>query len=245
MSDFIVLVPARYGSSRFPGKPLSKIHDKYMIEYVAQNCQESGFDYAIVTDNEEIESAVKSFRGNIVRVNDDVSTGSARIALAYERFFKDKGYKFVVNVQGDEPLLDANSIRKIGQAHEQSRYDIFTAVKKRSSREELYLNPNIVKCIKSPITNQCLYFSRASVPYDRDQEGLDWYQHIGVYSYRVEALLKFNQLEESYCESKEKLEQLRALENGMTIGACEIDINLIGVDTPEDIKRVEGVLSGK
>ena len=242
MSDFLILVPARYGSSRFPGKPVAKISNKPMIQYVVENCQASGFDYAVVTDNDEIQACVEEFSGNIVRVDDDVSTGSERIALAYQRYFADKSYKYIINVQGDEPLLTSEIIKAIGVAHANSDFDMYTAVKERSSTEEAFKNSNIVKCIKSSITNQCLYFSRESIPCSRENEAHNWFQHIGVYSYKVEVLNKFVELQESEYENLEKLEQLRALENGMTIGGLAIDLNLIGVDTPEDIAKIEGVL---
>lgn len=242
MSDFLILVPARFGSTRFPGKPLAKINNKPMIQYVSENCEKSGFDYAIVTDNAQIEECVKSFGGKVVRVDDDVTTGSERIALAYQRHFKGKGYSYVINVQGDEPLLTGEIIKSVGAAHKCSQFDIYTAVKERVSSEPDFLNPNIVKCVKSPITNQCLYFSREKIPFSREKKAYNWFQHIGLYSYKVEALNKFVGLEVSSLEDLEKLEQLRAIENGLTIGAKEIELTLIGVDMPEDIKKIEGVL---
>ncbi len=243
MSNALILVPARYGSSRFPGKPLAKINEIPMIQYVVQNCQTSGFDYAVVTDNDEIEAFVKSISGNVVRVDDDVTTGSARIALAYERYFSNKNYDYIVNVQGDEPLLKGETIKGIVSEHEKTNYDIFTGVKRRLSSEEAFSNPNVVKCIFSEVSKQCLYFSRASVPFRRDDGPFDWYQHIGIYCYKPEALKKFVELPEGYFEDLEKLEQLRALENNLTLGAIELKINLIGVDTPADIHKIEGALS--
>lgn len=240
MSDFLILVPARFGSSRFPGKPLFKIHDKPMIHYVVENCQQSGFDFSVVTDNEDIENCVRQISDNVVRVDDDVTTGSERIALAYQRYFSDKNYKYIINVQGDEPLLLGSIISEIGKAHSNTEFDIFTGVKERKSTDPAYKNSNVVKCILSNATQQCLYFSRESIPYSRDKEKFSWHQHIGVYSYKVEALERFVTLKESRVEKLEKLEQLRALENGMTIGALTIDLNLIGVDTPEDIAKIEG-----
>lgn len=243
MSKTLILVPARYNSSRFPGKPLAKIHNKAMIEYVVQNCEQSGFDYAIVTDDSRIEDYVKSVDGQVVRIDDPVETGSERIALAYQRYFADKNYDYVVNVQGDEPLLTGNIIKEVGMAHEASPYDIFTGVKRRKSSEESFKNSNIVKCVYVKKTSACLYFSRESIPHCRDGEEHDWHQHIGIYSYKVKALNDFVKFETGTFENLEKLEQLRALENGLTIGAIELDLELIGVDTPEDIGKIEGVLS--
>ena len=242
MSKFLILIPARFGSSRFPGKPLHKINGKSMISYVVENCILSGFDYAVVTDNDDIENEVLNLKGNVVRVDDNVTTGSERIALAYKKFFKDKNYEYIINVQGDEPLLSGDVINKIGRFHTTKDYDIATAVKKRSSFDEDFLNTNIVKCILSP-NKRCLYFSRQSIPFARDNNEYSWYQHVGIYSYKPSALLDFVKLEESSLEKLERLEQLRALENNITICAEIIDIDLIGVDCPDDIKKVEKVLN--
>lgn len=248
MSDTLVLIPARYGSSRFPGKPLAKIFGKPMIQHVVENCLESGFDCAVVTDNSEIETFLKNNSLPVVRVDDEVSTGSERIALALERHFTSnhsKNYQYVVNVQGDEPLLMADTLKKLVSFHEKSGFEICTALRERHSSEEDYKNPNIVKSLFSEIDGRCLYFSRASVPFFRDEQQGAWHQHIGLYSYKAQALRNFVKLPESRLEMAEKLEQLRAMENGMSIGAVLIEDELIGVDTPEDIHRVEGVLSGK
>ncbi|MBC74946.1 MAG: 3-deoxy-manno-octulosonate cytidylyltransferase [Halobacteriovoraceae bacterium] len=244
MSKTLILIPARYGSSRFPGKPLAKINNKPMIQHVVENCQASGFDYAVVTDNDEIEAALKD-NYQVVRVDDDVTTGSERIALALSRHFSEKNYEYVINVQGDEPLLKAELLKELNDFHTKNEFDICTAVKRRSSSDEEYSNPNVVKCLLSEKDGKCLYFSRASIPFFRDGQVGDWHQHIGLYSYKTKALESFVSLEESRLEKAEKLEQLRALENGMSIGAIETNAQLIGVDTPEDIHKIEGVLSGK
>ncbi len=245
MSNALILIPARYGSSRFPGKPLAKILDRPMIQHVIENCQSSGFDCAVVTDDERIEKPLKEKGLPCVRVDDAVSTGSERIALAYERFFSKKSYDFIVNVQGDEPLLKANTLKELVDYHGKSGFEIATAVKARNSTEEDFKNPNIVKCIYSEKDGKCLYFTRASAPHFRDNSIGQWHQHIGLYSYRTPALRSFVKLKESRLEKAEKLEQLRAMENGMTLGAIIVNETLIGVDTPEDIHRIEGVLSGK
>ena len=108
----LILIPATYESSPFPGKPLAPIKNKPMIHYVVENCQKSGFDYAVVTDSGLIEKSVKSINGSVVRVDDEVVSGSERIALAYQRFFRQEKYDFVVNVQGDEPLLKGEIIKE-------------------------------------------------------------------------------------------------------------------------------------
>jgi 3-deoxy-manno-octulosonate cytidylyltransferase (CMP-KDO synthetase) len=244
MSDVLILIPARYQSSRFPGKPLVPIFEKPMIYYTVQNCIETGFDYAVVTDDERIEEVLKQKNYHVVRVDDNVSTGSERIALAVQRYFADKNYQYIVNVQGDEPLLPATDIQTLVHFHKKHDFSLTTLVKLRQADDIEITNPNIVKCAFSKQSGRCLYFSRSPVPFDREVKQ-SWWQHIGVYSYKKEALLKFVELPESSLEKREKLEQLRALEEGWTIGAVETKMNLIGVDTPEDIQKVEGVLSGK
>lgn len=243
MSNSLILVPARYGSSRFPGKPLAKINNKTMIEYVIKNCEDSGLDYSVVTDNDEIENFLNNLKKNVVRVDDDVTTGSERIFLAYKRYFADKNYQQIINVQGDEPLLRGNLIKEISNQHLGSNFDIFTAVKKRMTSDTEFLNSNVVKCIYSEKSKKCFYFSRASIPFDvaADKSSF-WFQHIGLYSYLPDALESFVSFEESYLEKTERLEQLRALENNLSIGAQRIDVDLIGVDTPDDIIKVEGAL---
>ncbi len=241
MTNALILIPARYGSSRFPGKPLAKIKNKPMIEYVIENCKESGFDYAVVTDDQRIEDFIQSINGNVVRIDDDVPSGSERICLAYERFYSDKNYDLIINVQGDEPLLKAQTIQNIAKAHMQTDFDIFTGLNERSSNDSDFKNPNIVKCIYNAENKKCLYFSRESIPFSRDEKNHSWFHHIGIYSYRPSALISFNKLEMSYHEKLEKLEQLRALDNNLNIGAQVINVQLIGVDTPEDIEKVEGV----
>jgi 3-deoxy-manno-octulosonate cytidylyltransferase (CMP-KDO synthetase) len=244
MSDVLILIPARYQSSRFPGKPLAPIFDKPMIAYTVENCIKTGFDYAVVTDDAKIETVLKQKNYHVVRIDDDVSTGSERIALAVQRYFADKNYDYIVNVQGDEPLLPAADIQALVHFHKKNDFSLTTLVKARVADDQEIANPNIVKCAFSVANGRCLYFSRSAIPFDREVKQ-NWWQHIGVYSYKKEALLKFVTLPESSLEKREKLEQLRALEAGWTIGAVETKMNLIGVDTPADIKKVEGVLSGK
>lgn len=244
MARVVVLIPARYQSSRFPGKPLTLISGISMIHRVFNNCQESGFPTYVVTDHDGIEAEVKAFGGNVLRVNDDVPSGSERIALAYERFLQQENPELVINVQGDEPLLRGNVLKELAEFHLNSSFDMGTLLRERSVKEDDFKNSNVVKAVYSPVSKQCLYFSRQSLPFDRDGgREHSWYQHIGVYSYRPKALSAFVKLSVSPLEDLEKLEQLRALENQMTIGAVLTTQKLIGVDVPGDVKKVEGVLS--
>lgn len=246
----LVLIPARYASSRFPGKPLAKIAGKSMIEWVFTHCSEANalagqstpkFEVVVVTDDERIESEVKRFKGRVVRVDDDVPSGTERIHLAFERFFSQDSFDLVINVQGDEPLLAADDLAQLAQEHLQSPYDLYTMVKKQDDLE-LIDDPNIVKAIWDAGSRRCHYFSRSPIPYDRDGTRKHWYSHVGVYSFRPKSLRKFCSRPPSEYELLESLEQLRALQAGMTIGATETDKKLIGVDTPDDMTKLDGVL---
>ena len=260
----LILIPARYQSSRFPGKPLAPILGKTMIQRVYENCQGAGeteeakkegldFHVGVVTDNEEIESHVRSFKGNVYRVDDDVPSGSERIYLAYKRYFEEQeGVDLLLNVQGDEPLLKADRISNLAAFHLRSKFDVATMVRPMWGTPELWKSPNAVKAIFVKQSNKCLYFSRAPIPFKRtqtkdgDEESpLDWHLHIGVYSYKLNGLRSFHEMNCSYYEQAEQLEQLRALEMGLEIGAIEVHDNLVGVDTREDIQRVEGAIFEK
>jgi 3-deoxy-manno-octulosonate cytidylyltransferase (CMP-KDO synthetase) len=243
----LVLIPARYASTRFPGKPLALISKKSMIQRVFENCsliknELKNSVISVVTDDERIESHVLSFGGEVVRVDDDVPSGSERIALALERFYSDREWDVVINVQGDEPLIESDLLSRLAKYHHESDFDMATVVKPQQMNEE-FNDPNKVKAIYSPIKGQCLYFSRSSVPFDREGSSQkEWHLHIGIYSFTPNTLKSICKLSGSYYESIEKLEQLRALENGYTIGAITTDMTLMGVDVPEDIEKLEGVL---
>lgn len=259
----LVLIPARYKSTRFPGKPLTLINSRPMIEWVVQNMSEKlqnssqdlEFFPVVVTDDERIESCVKNFGGQVVRVDDDVISGTLRIELAFKRFFSQSNFDLVVNVQGDEPLLKLNQVAELSRFHlSNADYQITTIVKKRigmkknTTEGDDFFDFNKVKALFVPQSGQCLYFSRSAIPYDRDNvenENGEWYQHIGVYSFLPAALKKFASLPVGKYEDVEKLEQLRALENKMSIGAVVLTGSLIGVDHPLDVAKVEEVLNGR
>ncbi len=244
MASVVILIPARFASSRFPGKPLAKINGISMIERVFKNCEESGYPTFVVTDHDGIESHVKEFGGKVLRVDDDVPSGSERIALAYERHCRQMNPDLVINVQGDEPLLKGDVLKELAEYHLKNSCEIATLVRERSATEEDFRNSNVVKAVLVEGTGECLYFSRESLPHDRDGKNThSWFHHIGVYSYKPSALSTFVKLPMGKLENLEKLEQLRALENGMKIGAVKTKQKLIGVDVPDDIKKVEGALA--
>lgn len=258
----LVLIPARYKSTRFPGKPLTLINSRPMIEWVIQNMskklgylgEEFEFYPTVVTDDQRIEDAVKACGGKAVRVDDDVISGTLRIELAYQRFFSGDHFDLIVNVQGDEPLLQLDQVAELCRFHlSHHDYQIGTLVKprvgmKKGTREgDDFFDPNKVKALFVPESGQCLYFSRSAIPYDRERpenEFGTWYLHIGVYSFKPSALCRFAQLPTGIYEDIEKLEQLKALENKMQIGAVVLHGTLMGVDHPEDVKKVEELLKG-
>ncbi len=247
----LILIPARYASTRFPGKPIAKIQGKPMIIRVYEGCEEvannfPGSKVVIVTDDDRIENEVKKWNKEVVRVDDDVPSGSERIYLAYERYFASEGeYDLVINVQGDEPLIKSSLLTEIISFHANSEFDVATVVKKQSIKHVSYLDPNKVKAIYQPSSGKCHFFTRASAPHYRDRSEGDWYLHVGVYSFRPHVLKEFCSNGKSFYEDIECLEQLRLIENGFSIGALMSDVNLLGVDTPEDLKAVEEVFNGK
>lgn len=246
----LVLIPARYGSTRFPGKPLAKLNGRPMIEHVLRNVKLGleGLEarVVVVTDDDRIEAAISKEWGEVARVDDDVSTGSERIFLAFERFYKNEKWDLVVNVQGDEPLLKGEILRDVVNFHLKSQFDVATLLRFRPERGEEFMDPNRVKAAFVKKNGACLYFSRAPIAFARESEdGLGWYLHIGLYSFRPQVLQKFVSLGEGELERVEKLEQLRLLENGYTIGATVTDAVLGGVDGPGDVAWIEGELRDK
>ncbi len=249
----LILIPARYQSSRFPGKPLVKISGKSMIEWVVSNLSQTDHEYLIeavvVTDDERIEKILEEKKYNVVRVDDDVISGTLRIQLAYERFFSQKNYDLVINVQGDEPLLKLSALKKLIKYHlENKNFDIGTMVRRMQGLGEEFQDPNKVKAVFAEQTGKCLYFSRAPVPFCRDNPNdpnQSWFLHIGVYSFKPQALNMFKTYPLGKFEDLEKLEQLKALEYGMSIGAVEMNEILMGVDHPTDVSKVEEVLNGR
>ena len=250
----LILIPARYASTRFPGKPLALINGLSMIQRVHTNCSHAHsvnleFEAYVVTDDQKVEDHVKTFSANVVRVNEDVISGTLRIELAYQRYFSKNNFDLIINVQGDEPLLDSEDLVRLAQFHLQSSFDIGTLVKKQFGFDHDFCDANKVKVAMSEDRGQAFYFSRASIPFKRDQvqssQNDYWFLHIGVYSYKPSALTKFAKHSETRLENLEKLEQLRALEMGLTIGVHQIESSVIGVDVPSDIKKVEEVLNGR
>jgi 3-deoxy-manno-octulosonate cytidylyltransferase (CMP-KDO synthetase) len=257
----IVIIPSRYRSTRFPGKPLSLLLDKPMIQHVYERAKSAilADEVFVATDHEAISRAVENFGGRAIMTSESHASGTDRIAEAVEILGR-KGIKadIIVNVQGDEPMIMPQMIDEVISLMNDARAGIGTLVKRIEDPSEID-DPNVVKAVFDG-EGMALYFSRSPIPYHRDllssegwkssvkakgdlTSGLVMFKHIGIYAYRKEVLTRFAKLPPSPLEEKEKLEQLRALENGITIKVATTIYETIGVDTPMDLKRVEKCLS--
>ncbi len=240
------IIPARFGSKRLPGKPLALINGKPMIQHVYERAfQASCWDQLLVaTDHEKIKAEVEHFGGNVCMTSPYHLSGTDRIAEACEILKLDK-HDLVVNIQGDEPLLPYNSLRKMVEEFKTEELaQIGTlAFKSEDSRE--YNDRNVVKLVTRH-DQLALYFSRSPIPCFRNQDETRFYflKHLGFYIYSVSFLEVFKNLPQGLLEKIEKLEQLRALENGFAIRVTISDEDSLGVDTPEDLELVRSIIGG-
>lgn len=235
MSKTAVIIPARYASTRLPGKPLIKILGKPLIQWVYERAAQSKTADRVVvaTDDDRIYNAVRDFGGDVMMTSPEHQSGSDRIA---EIVGKNPDIDIAVNVQGDEPLIKPESIDlAISSLIMDSNADISTLIREINDKDEV-LNPNIVKAVIDNAGN-ALYFSRAVIPYEREPGHARFYGHIGLYAYRRNALLRLTSLPRTDLEQAECLEQLRALQNGMVIKTVAVDYKPVGIDTPEDIEE--------
>lgn len=237
------IIPARYASTRFPGKPLVMIDGKPMIQRVYEQALKSELDAVVVaTDDVRIADAVRSFGGNVVMTSENHPSGTDRCAEALVNFEGD--WKAVVNIQGDEPYIQPSQINAIASLLKNGA-PIATLVKKIDSTEEL-TNINSPKVVISSNGN-ALYFSRQPIPFQKGIAINDWlihgtyYKHIGIYGYQSTVLPKLTQLKQGVLEMAESLEQLRWLENGYSIMTAETTENTIAIDTPEDLSRLKNL----
>ncbi|HEY4416394.1 MAG TPA: 3-deoxy-manno-octulosonate cytidylyltransferase [Verrucomicrobiae bacterium] len=241
----IGIIPARFASTRFPGKPLALIAGKPLIQHVVEQCQraKSLAEVIVATDDTRIWEVAQNFC-RVEMTQPDHPSGSDRIAEVCERCDADG----VVNIQGDEPLIDPNVIDAVANALAQN--EMSTAATPIKNLSELD-NPNVVKVVVNA-AGRALYFSRRTIPYLREAASrplneqlaaFPFLKHLGIYGYRRETLLRLVKFPVSPLEDAEKLEQLRALENGLGIAVVKVDYDSIGVDLPEDVARVEKILS--
>jgi 3-deoxy-manno-octulosonate cytidylyltransferase (CMP-KDO synthetase) len=240
MANPIILIPARMQATRLPGKPLLDIGGKPMIEHVWRRACEAKLGPVLVaTDSPEIAAAIKAAGGDAVLTRDDHQSGSDRIAEALGKADPDARHDIVINVQGDLPTLDLGVIRACHDALGAGAAIGTCAVE--ISRPYETVDPNVVKVVGSPRGERmlrALYFTRASAPFGPGP----YYHHIGLYAYRREALQRFVELPPSPLEKREKLEQLRALEAGMTIDVAIVDTLPLGVDTEHDLQRAREIM---
>tara|TARA_B100000401_G_C52595599_1_gene619405 strand:- start:27 stop:767 length:741 start_codon:yes stop_codon:yes gene_type:complete len=237
------IIPARFASTRFPGKPLVDIHGKSMLQRVYEQCQKSKLDRIVVaTDDERIAAHVEDFEGEVILTASSHKSGTDRIAEAANKLnLQDDG--IVVNIQGDEPFIHSEDINLLAACFENQTTQIATLVKKINAIETLE-NPNNPKVVLN-INKEALYFSRAPIPHLKDLKKQDWlnhhtfFKHIGIYGFRTDVLKEISQLPSSLLEQKEGLEQLRWLENGYRIQTAETNSESIAVDCPEDLIRID------
>jgi len=241
-SGIVGAIPARYGSTRLPGKPLLPIAGRPMIEHVyTQVARSRGLARVVVlTDDERIARAVEGFGGDCEMTPADCASGTDRIAWA-ARLWDAAAASAIINVQGDEPLIDPEEISRIAGHLAAHPEDPVVTLATPAAPEEMG-NPNAVKVVLTQ-DGAALYFSRAPIPYPRQEGGFAPLKHLGIYGYQREALLRLAALPPSPLERSESLEQLRALENGMGIRVLIVDRASIGVDTAEDLERVERILT--
>ena len=246
----VAIIPARFGSTRLPGKPLAQIGGRPMIQHVYQSAAKAKvLDRVIVaTDDRRVEAAVKKFGGEVMMTSSDHASGTDRLAEVARKIKAD----LLVNVQGDLPFIGARTITHAVQPLRRDRDLPMCTVCTAIYDESEWRNPNIVKVLTGR-ARQALFFSRAPIPFRRndgwdasgkkvairDKRRLWGYRHLGLYVYRRDFLLKFSQLRPTALEQIESLEQLRALENGYRIYVAQVDEGSVEVDTPADLKRAE------
>lgn len=237
----IGIIPARYASSRFPGKPLAKLGRKYVIQRVVEQVGAVLDDVYVATDDERIYNTVTSMGAKAVMTRSDHQSGTDRIAEALEKI--GGNFDVVVNIQGDEPFIQKSQIETVVACFNDADTQIATLGKKFATIEEAK-NPNSPKIILDN-RSYAMYFTRALVPYIRGKEENQWLniypflKHIGLYAYRTEVLRKVTKLPQSPLELAEGLEQLRWLQNGYKIKVGLTEVETVGIDTPEDLQRAE------
>lgn len=239
--NFIGIIPARYSSSRFPGKPLAILGGKPVIEHVYRQVSSVMEDVFVATDDQRIYDAVEAFGGKAIMTRSDHKSGTDRICEALEKV--GGSFDVVINIQGDEPFIQKSQLETVMQCFDDPRTQIATLGKPFESMEAVE-NPNSPKIVLDN-DGYALYFSRSVIPFVRGKEHEEWLshfpylKHIGLYAYRTEVLREVSKLPQSTLELAESLEQLRWLQNGYKIKVGLTNVETIGIDTPEDLQRAE------
>jgi 3-deoxy-manno-octulosonate cytidylyltransferase (CMP-KDO synthetase) len=246
--QFAGIIPARYASSRFPGKPLALVGNRTMIQRVYEQASKSlGLVY-VATDDSRIYDTVHKFGGKAVMTSPDHQSGTDRISEAVKHIVKETEIPIhiAVNIQGDEPFIRPEQIDLLKACFDDVTVEIATLIRKAENGEDIF-NPNQPKVLINS-NGDAIYFSRAAIPYYRDAEQIMWsnkhvyYKHIGLYAYRTDTLNKITLLERSPLEIAESLEQNRWIENGFRIRTAVTRWESIGIDTPEDLEKAKELL---
>lgn len=240
--NILGVIPSRFGSTRFPGKPLIDINGKTMIQRVYEQAKKakSLSDVIVATDDKRIFNEVKSFRGNVVMTSSSHESGTERCNEILEK--STQNFDVVINIQGDEPFINPEQINQLCTCFNDEKTDIATLVKKIKDNEELF-NPNRPKVVIDK-NNFAQLFSREVIPTLKNIDKVEWlnhhkyFKHIGIYGYRATVLTEICKLNPSPIEIKERLEQLRWLENNYKIKVAETTFEAIAIDTPEDLKKI-------
>ena len=244
---FMAIIPARYASTRFPGKPLAVLGGKTVIQRVYEQVSSVLSEVYVATDDQRIYDCVEGFGGKAVMTREDHKSGTDRIEEAVEKIGTDADV--IIDVQGDEPFIQPSQVETLMHLFDASETQIGTLGKLFESMESVE-NPNSPKIVTDN-RGFALYFSRSVIPYIRGKERNDWFgqypflKHLGIYAYRREVLAEVTRLPQSSLEKAESLEQLRWLQNGYRIRVGLTDVETIGIDTPEDLQRAEQFLLEK
>jgi len=248
MSSILGIIPSRYSSTRFPGKPLVDIDGKTMVQRVYEQAKAAKLlaDVIVATDNEAIYNHIVSFGGKVVMTGVNTASGTDRCAEVIAKI--EEKYDFVINIQGDEPFIHPEQIDELASVLKPG-VELATLVMKTNNIEDI-LNKNIVKVVLNA-KSEALYFSRSPIPYLRNYNEADWGQnhdflrHVGIYAYGVDVLNKYSTLIPSSLEKAESLEQLRWLENGYKMSTKETNYQSYGIDTPQDLLNVLNIIKSK
>lgn len=232
---FLGVIPSRYASTRLEGKPLKDICGHTMIEWVYKRTKLSNLDEVVVaTDDERIYKEVERFGGKAILTSKEHENGTSRIAEVCTKY---EDYDVIVNVQGDEPLIEPEMINSIINSFKEDDTISMSTLKYKIDTMEEIENPNYVKVITDK-KGYALYFSRSVIPYPRKLEIQNYYKHVGIYGYKRDFVVEYAKMEPTPLELSESLEQLRALENGYRIKVMETPYKIIGVDTQEELEKV-------
>lgn len=238
---FIAIIPARYASTRFPGKPLAMLGGKTVIQRVVEQASKVLTDVYVATDDQRIMQAVEAFGGHAVMTRADHQSGTDRIEEALEKIGGD--FDVVINIQGDEPFVHPSQLRTLMHCFDDSKTQIAT-LGKRFTTMDAVENPNSPKIVTT-LDGYALYFSRSVIPFVRGKESKEWLQHypflkhLGLYAYRTEVLRAITKMPRSPLEIAESLEQLRWLQNGYKIKVGLTQAETVGIDTPADLQKAE------